>query len=159
MILFNSWKGRDGEKTRARIIEALRRQPGMDISQLTRAVGLSWSTTAYHLRLLRKKGIIQIESRSRRGLQCYLAGTPTAYRPWMATLRDESSVRVLRALERNRWLRMFEIRARVHLSERALRRKLRQLQEDHLVIKRGHFQPRFALSPELPEWIHEEQSG
>jgi DNA-binding transcriptional ArsR family regulator len=140
-------------------MQALRQKPGMNKSQLGRTVGLSWATTSYHLRVLQKRGAVLISYGRRRGLQCYPIGIPPSYRNWMATLQDPSSLRVLQAIGRDGALHLFELRARVPLSERALRRKLRRLEGDSLVVRQGLYRPRFNLNPELQGWIPDESGA
>ncbi|MCA1820133.1 MAG: winged helix-turn-helix transcriptional regulator [Thermoplasmatota archaeon] len=131
-------------------METLRTHPGMNKSRLGEAVGLSWATTTYHLKILETQGAVHLERRGRRDVLCFPVGVPVRFRPWLATLLDTSSLRVLDALGHDE-LGVAELSRRRGLSESALRRQLGRLEGAGIVLKRGQLRPRFARNPELPE--------
>ena len=89
---------REGEGSRARIMQVLRERPGLNKTQLCRLVGLSWATTTYHLRRLQVQGAVELERRGRRDVRCFPVAVPAKYRPWLAALLDASSSQILETI-------------------------------------------------------------
>jgi len=156
-MLFLALLEKEGQGSRAKIMEALRRQPGMNLSQLCNAVNLSWTTTKYHLGRLQAQGVVELQKRGRRDIQCFPIGVPAKYRPWLATLLDEEAVRILQALK-DREAGVAELAKRVGLSESATRRRLERMRRDGVLAKRGKLRPRYARNPDSPEPAGEEDA-
>ena len=62
-----------GEDTRVRIIGLLMDEP-LDVSEITRRVGVSQYNVSKHLRILREAGLLQVEKSGRRHLYALVEG-------------------------------------------------------------------------------------
>ena len=149
-MLFLALLEREGEGSRARIMEALRRNPGMSLTRLCKAVGLSWATTKYHVKRLESQGAIQFERRGRRDILCFPVSVPAKFRPWLATLLDEGAMEVLRALGPRGEVGVLELSRRLGISESATRRRLNRMQESGMVQKRGQLRPVYSRNDDWP---------
>lgn len=148
-------RARDGEAARARILAALRGQPGLNKSRLCGEVGLSWATVAYHLRVLERLGAVNLERHGRRDVACFAVGVPSRYRRMFATLLDANAARIMQALGHDRALGVTEISQQVHLSQATVRRQLARMRERGLVVKQGKLRPRFTANPEARQAMDE----
>lgn len=156
-MLFLALLEKEGQGSRARIMEALRRQPGMNMSQLCKAVDLNWTTTKYHLKRLQSQGVVELQRAGRRDVRCFPVGIPSKYRPWFATLRDPGAVQVLRFLK-GREAGVAAIARELAASEDAARRRLERMLAQGLLTKRGTFRPRYARHPDCPPWADDAAS-
>jgi DNA-binding transcriptional ArsR family regulator len=144
--------------SRERILQVLRQHPGMNLSRLCRAVGLSWATTKYHLKRLEAEGAVALHRRGRRDIACFPVGVPARYRPWLAALFDPEAAAVLAALGKGE-AGVADLSQRTGLSESATRRRLDRLHQNGLLNKRGMLRPRYSRNPEVPEWVTEEEEA
>jgi DNA-binding transcriptional ArsR family regulator len=156
-MLFLALLEREGEGSRAKIMEILRRHPGMNQTRLCEAVGLAWATTKYHLRRLQAQGAVVLEKRGRRDILCFPVAVPIKYRPWLATLLDKDVMRVLKALGPGDEVGVLELSRRLGLSESATRRRLGRMEAEGIVRKRGKLRPVFARNPNLPDSMSQEE--
>lgn len=140
---------RNGRRTRERILEALRRSPGMNVSELRAAVGLAWATTAYHLRILQRQGFVHLEPK-RRGHLCFPIDIPARHRGLVWALRDPDTARVIAALLEGPGRGISQLSSSLGLSEHSVRARLVALHGNGLVVKRGQLRPRFSLHPGIP---------
>jgi DNA-binding transcriptional ArsR family regulator len=145
-MLFVALLERQGEGSRARILATLRRNPGLNATRLARAVGLSWTTTMYHLKRLRAQGAIELQRHGRRDIRCFPVGVPAKYRSWLAALHNEKDAEVLDALGPGE-AGVRELSQRMGLSESAMRRRLERLREDGVLEKRGKLRPVYLRNP------------
>ena len=145
---------RNGERTRERILEALRRSPGMNTSELRTSVGLAWATAAYHLRVLQRQGFVHLEPK-RRGHLCFPVDIPPRHRGLVSALRDQHTARVLGALLRGDSMGISQLSSVLGLPEHSVRKRLLDLQGSGLVVKRGELRPRFSIHPDLPQELAE----
>jgi predicted transcriptional regulator len=140
---------RNGQRTRERILEALRRQPGMNTSELRAEVGLAWATAAYHLKVLQRQGFVHLEPK-RRGHLCFPIDIPAHYRGLVWALRDPDTARVIAALLNGHAMGISQLSNSLGLSEQSVRTRLANLHGNGLVVKRGELRPRFSLHPGIP---------
>ncbi|MHB8633615.1 MAG: winged helix-turn-helix transcriptional regulator [Thermoplasmatota archaeon] len=134
---------RDGHGSRARIMKILRQQPGVNKTQLGKAVGLSWATTSYHLKRLQSEGAVELLRHGKRDVLCFPVSVPPKYRAWLATLRDPKAILALDALGAGE-AGVREISKRAGLSESAVRRRLERMRTDGVISKRGLLRPVYA---------------
>lgn len=151
-MLFLALLEKEGEGSRARIMAALRGHPGMNQSQLCKAVGLSWATTKYHLGRLSAQGAVVLERRGRRDIRCFPVDIPERFRPWLATLHDADAVQVLHLLGAGE-AGVAALAKALGWSQSAMRRRLERMAADRLVTKRGVLRPRYARHPDMPPWV------
>ena len=97
MMLFFAGRGRDGRGSRALIRAMVEAEPGIHIAELAQRTGLSWHTTAYHLRLLEKQRVVSLE-KGQRERRAFPAGIPDLHRRWLAGLRTDKAAELLRSL-------------------------------------------------------------
>lgn len=147
-MLFLAVLEREGEGSRARIMDILRRNPGMNKTRLCKAVGLSWATTTYHLKRLKSQGAVDLQRHGRRDVLCFPVSVPAKYRAWLSTMHDEKAIRALGALGDDE-AGVRELARRVGLSESAMRRRLERLHGDGILSKRGKLRPVYARNPDM----------
>lgn len=150
--MFLSILSRNGGRTRERILEALRRAPGMNTSELRQAVGLAWATVAYHLRVLERQGFVHLQPK-RRGWLCFPIDIPVRQRGVVAALRDPDTARVLAALLEGNAMGITQLSQALGLPEHSVRSRLVHLQGSGLVVKRGELRPRFSIDPTIPSGL------
>lgn len=114
----------------------------MNKAQLRRAVGLAWTTAAYHLLRLERKGAVHLERKSNATL-CFPIGIPARFRPWLALLQDPDACRILDALNNGR-RSVTQISQTTGLSEAAVRRHLKRMIQAGIVTQHGKFRPRYS---------------
>jgi len=139
---------RNGRRTRERILEALRRSPGMNVTELRMAVGLAWATVAYHLHILERQGFVYLQPK-RRGHQCFPVDIPAQHRGVLTALRDPDTARVLGALLAGHAMGITQLSHTLGLPEHSVRSRLTHLQGSGVVVKRGELRPRFSIHPEI----------
>ena len=142
---------RNGEATRARILDAMRQRPGMNKEQLRVATGLAWGTVTYHLLRLHRQGAVNLERR-RHEVLCWPVGIPARFKPMLAILQDPDACLILDALAGGR-RSVPQIAAKTGLSEPAVRRHLKRMVAANVVRQHGTFRPRFStdVSPSKPK--------
>jgi DNA-binding transcriptional ArsR family regulator len=148
-MLLVSFLERNGEQTRERILSALRANPGMNKSELHLTIGLSWTTIAYHLKILERQGAIHL-AHEKRDVFCFPVDIPQRYRDMLSTLRDDNATRILGALLEDDAIGITELSASLGMSQKMVRKHLGRLHESGLVVKRGELRPRFTKCPGLP---------
>jgi len=141
-MLFLALREREGEGSRARIMEILRRSPGMNKIRLCQSVGLSRATVTYHLKVLQGEGTVDLQ-RQGRDVYCFPVNIPTQYRPWLTVLHDDKAKKVLEALGPEE-AGVRQLALQLGLSESATRRRLERMRLVGMVRKRGRLRPRFA---------------
>jgi DNA-binding transcriptional ArsR family regulator len=57
--------GRDGPRTRMRIMEAIRARPGITPTEVCRDLDLAWTTVHHHVRVLERTGAVLCQDRGR----------------------------------------------------------------------------------------------
>lgn len=149
-MLFLARLEREGQGSRARILHLLREKPGMNLTQLAKAAGLSWTTVKYHLRRLQVQGVVQVERFGRRDSRWFPLGVPSKYRPWLATLLDQDTLRILDVLA-DREAGVAELARLLGRSESAIRRRLYRMHRAGMLAKRGKLRPRYLRNSQPPE--------
>src|SRR5687768_157214 len=153
---------RDGAASRARILAAVQADPGIHVSLLAERAGLSWHTTMYHLRLLERRRLVQVDKGDRER-RAFPAGLPTVHRAWLAALRTGEAAEVLRLLQQDPRQTIPGLSRRMGYSEKVVRRQIAHLSQAGLVHRRGQLRPVYELSraaePELADWLRRRGSG
>lgn len=143
----------NGEAARDRIVEAVRREPGIHPSALKDRVNLSWSTVRYHLRILSVAKKIHLVKEDRE-VRAFPLETPPAHRRWLAALRDDDATRVLGRLLQHPSQSVPQLGDALGLSHKVIRRSLTNLEDSGLVVRRGDLRPVFDPNAKaLPELL------
>lgn len=142
-MLFLAKLEREGEGSRARIMDLLRRHPGMNKTRLCKEVGLSWATTTYHLKRLQHQGAVDLQHRGKRDVLCFPVSVSPKDRAWLATLHDPTAAAALGAIGVGR-AGVRELSKRIGLSESAARRRLERMHADGVLTKRGVLRPVYS---------------
>lgn len=136
-----------GNATRAGIVDAVRRRPGLNKNQLCQDVGLAWTTVEYHLRVLARQGRVDLQPQ-RRDVRCYLPGIPSKYKSWFATLQNENRVRILAELREGP--RSLKQLVTLGFDRDNLKRILADMVREGVIVKRGQWRPQFSLVEDWP---------
>lgn len=128
--------------SRERLLDLIRRRPGLHKSALCAETGLAWGTVDYHLRLLERGNLV-----SR-----HCAGRTTRLFPsdlrqsqsLLAALADHTSARILATL-RKEPQRMSALSDRLRLAPKVVRRHLVRLQRDGLLVRDGAHRPVYRV--------------
>lgn len=152
---------RDGSDSRTRILDTVKEDPGIHVSMLAQRIGLSWHTTMYHLRLLERRRLVQVDKGDRER-RAFPTGVPAAHRAWLAALRVGEAAEVLRLLQQDPRQTIPGLSRRMGYSEKVVRRQMANLSQAGLVHRRGQLRPVYELSraagPELAEWLRRAQA-
>lgn len=147
LLMFFAGRGKDGQAMRARIRQAIDAEPGIHVSELADRLGISWHTAAYHLGVLDKAHLVQLE-KGERERRAYPVGIPPRHRQWLAALRTEQAAEVLRVLLEDPRLSVPGISRRMGYSEKIVRRQVARLAEAGLVQRHGSLRPVYEPSPQ-----------
>ena len=119
--------------SRERILELLRREPGLHLRELPRRLGLSLRAVRYHLQLMeeRKEVVAYRAGRFQRWFPA--VHLSAAERTLISALRISGHRAVLKSLLTHGPARFTELHSRTKISPGSLSRSLRQLIENGLV--------------------------
>ena len=149
---------RDGAASRARILSAVQGDPGLHVSLLAQQAGLSWHATIYHLRVLERQGLVQVEKGGRER-RAFPTGVPDVHRAWLAAMRLGEAVDVLRALMQDPRQSIPDLSRRMGHSEKVVRRQVANLAQAGLVQRHGQLRPVYevnrAAEPDLAGWLRQ----
>lgn len=147
---------RDGAASRSRILASVQADPGVHVSQLAQEAALSWHATIYHLRLLERQGLVQVEKGGRER-RAFPTGVPDAHRAWLAAMHLGDAVEVLRALLQDPRQTIPDLSRRMGHSEKVVRRQVANLSHAGLVQRHGQLRPVYEVNrtaePDLAEWL------
>lgn len=147
---------RDGGASRSRILSAVQADPGIHVSLLAEQAGLSWHATIYHLRVLERQGLLQVEKGGRER-RAFPTGVPESHRTWLAAMHLGEAVEVLRALMEDPRQTIPDLSRRMGHSEKVVRRQVANLSQAGLVQRHGQLRPVYEVSrtaePDLTEWL------
>lgn len=124
--------GKDGEATRGRILEAVRRRPGIHKSELSRELNLGWGTISHHVHVLRRQRLLDTDRRGRQ-LLLYACGIPEEERRWLRALGDDLAAQMLAVLSDGDEAGVSEMSRRLGATPKTVRRRLALLREEGLV--------------------------
>lgn len=144
-MLFFAAGGKDGKATRARIRALVQDEPGIHVSEIADRLGISWHTVGYHLGILARSRVVQLEKGGRER-RVFPMGIPPRHRQWLAALRTEQAAEVLRILLRDPRLSVPVLSRRMGFSEKIVRRQVERLAEAGLVERRGELRPVYQPS-------------
>lgn len=133
LLLYHRAKGARiaAQATRARLLDALRAEPGLSPAEVARAVGVDPSTALYHLRRLEKEALVGVE-RDARGAYYFVAGAvPPAERARIVAERKVAPV--LHALRTEPGLSKARLAERLAIARPTLAWHLARLQRAGLV--------------------------
>lgn len=153
MFVFLAALNRDGDATRARIMQVIRNFPGSHTASISERTGLAWSTVDYHLRVLGRSDVIKVVKALRER-----HAFPTSVEPrqhmWFTALRDEGTNRIFQRLIEIPRQGVPMLSDWAGLSQKVIRRQLTDLEDVGLVkrhgISRPTFEPDFEAVRQLP---------
>ena len=137
---------RDGPRTRQRMLDALKSQPGQTKTELMKQVGLAWGTTCYHLRVLLNDGAIGVRQVNR-AARYYLANSTEDPRAIHA-LRQNLAPQLLALVRDQPGVGVQAISRQLACSRKSVSRRLQLLVEGGLVRRSAGFRARFHASLE-----------
>lgn len=120
--------------SRDRIFQAIRTNPGINLSQVNRLVDLGWGVTVYHLKMLEKNGLIVSESSARD--RCFFENDPRflELRKAIATIANREPVqRIVQTVVDAPGLNQGEVIAATGLTQRTVSYYLGRLAKEGLV--------------------------
>lgn len=161
MILFLAAR-KDGARRRADLLAAIQADSGIHVAELAKRAGLSWHTTMYHLRILQRRRLVEVEKGDRER-RAFPAGLPATHRAWLAALRVGDAAEVLRLLQQDPRQSIPGLSRRMGYSEKVVRRQIANLAQAGLVQRRGQLRPVYELNraaePALTDWLRKRGDG
>ncbi len=148
MLLFFAAMKRDGDATRARIMQVIRNYPGSHTASISERLGLAWSTVDYHLRVLRRSDVIQVV-KALRERYAFPADVEPTQHMWFTALRDEGTHRIFQRLIELPGQGVPMLSQWAGLSQKVIRRQLTDLEDVGLVNRRGISRPTFEPNLEV----------
>ncbi len=124
---------RNGRETRRRIVEAVRKNPGVNKSDLARKLGHSWGTMSHHIQSLSRRGELR-PFRDGRELLLFPPDIPGSQLRQLAALQGEAPVAILGFLRRNE-RGIQELCTLVGKSRKVVRKILHDMDEAGLVAR------------------------
>lgn len=157
MFLFFAARHRDGDGTRARIMQAIRAHPGIHTSDLSDHLKLAWSTVDYHLQVLKRDEVISIV-KALRECHAFPADVEPSQHMWFATLRDQGNHRIFQRLLELPGQGVPMLSEWAGLSHKIIRRQLTDLLDVGLInrtggISRPTYEPNLEVLRQLPQGL------
>lgn len=134
---------------RRRVLEVVRRDPGVCASAVADEVGAAWGTVLYHLDTLEDTGYVVSMKHGRHRRYFERGGTPTGAREALATLQRDTTAEVYETVREDPGLSQQEIADQVGLTPQALAWHMDRLVEVGLVEKErdGRRKLHYASNP------------
>lgn len=134
-------------QSRERIFQAIRNNPGINLSQVHRVAELGWGVTVYHLKMMEKKGLIASLTHARD--KCFFENEPRllALREAIASIANKEPVqRIVRTVADQPGLSQRDVIAATGLTQRTVSYYLSRLSKTGLVAASReknfvHYQP------------------
>lgn len=139
---------RNGHETRERILDAVRRDPGVNKSDLARRLGHSWGTMSHHIQRLTRQGQVRA-FRDGRSLLLYPADVPVSHLRQLAALQGEVPVKIMDLLAKGE-RGIQELADLLEASRKSVRRALQHMDEAGLVGRGPGLHGKFYLRE--PRW-------
>jgi predicted transcriptional regulator len=132
---------------RARILEAVRQEPGIRVTRLRRSLGCSAGTVQHHLNLLQKAGLIEFLA-TRRRTCVFPADSPSDTRPEVTLARSGRTRQMLQSILRRPGIIQRDLMSELSMSRRVMRNYLNQLSEKRLLeeVPRGRYRTYYPSS-------------
>jgi DNA-binding MarR family transcriptional regulator len=140
---------------RRRLLEILDRQPGLNIDELAKSLGVRRTAAIHHLRRLEKQTTI-VRVRQGRHVLHFLGSLPPARRAAICLARVPSVRRIVEDLAVNPVYSQEAVAARVGVSRRTVRRAIRRLLQGRLIDiaeSEDRRAPAVRLSAELRQGV------
>jgi predicted transcriptional regulator len=134
---------RNGRETRERILDAVRRDPGVNKSDLARRLGHSWGTMSHHIQRLTRQGQVRA-FRDGRSLLLYPADVPVSHLRQLAALQGEVPLKIMDHLAKGE-RGIQELVGLVGSSRKVVRRTLQHMDEAGLVGRGPGLHGKFFL--------------
>ncbi len=147
--LDRSARGVEEQPTRRRILETIRREPGITISNLCRRTEAGWGTVKYHLQILQRAGLVVSRSPGR---DCLLFPQeyPRDELPVTEVLRRGRAASLAKAIAQSPGASQKELCARVNMTRKIIRTYVDMLTSAGLVVERRDSQfQRYYPDPRL----------
>jgi DNA-binding transcriptional ArsR family regulator len=130
--------GQIARSTRDFVLQAIRVRPGVSMSDVARAAGMSWAATALHVDQLTAEGLVRSARVGRRRV-LFVAPADGADALARGLLAEPACLRVARAIVAHPRLPVYELSFVAGMSERAVYHHLKRLLDAGLVEgRRGY---------------------
>lgn len=149
--------GRDGPGTRAKILAAIERDPGIHVSDLSDELDLAWTTVSHHIRVLQKSGEIEV-AKEQRERRLFAKDLSPSQRAWLAALRDDDTAKVLKALLDAPNQGVADLGDELGVSHKVIRRHVSKLRTTGLAEKKGLLKPVFKPAEIAPQALEDRLS-
>jgi PAS domain-containing protein len=133
----------DGHASRRRILTVVQADPGIHVTQIAERTALSWHTTLYHLRILKRAGQVDVH-KDGRDRAVFPKGVPVRQRRWVVALRDDQARKVLRILMTSAQ-NVPAMSRQLGSTEKVVRCRLRSLVKAGLLRQRGRWRPLYEV--------------
>jgi len=134
---------------RRRMMEIIKREPGIKISQLCRETTAGWGTIKYHLNLMRRAGLIVARNTGRDCL-LFASDVPNEELGAHEALRRGRASHLARAIAETPGASQKELCERVHMTRKIIRRYVELLSQAGLVSEKREAQfQRYYPGPAL----------
>lgn len=138
---------------RRRILDTIRREPGIKISQLCRETSAGWGTVKYHLHLLKKAGLI-VSRNTGRDCLLFSSDLPSDQLSVTEALRRGRASNLAAAIANTPGATQKELCERIQMTRKIIRRYVGLLSKAGLVSERRDAQfQRYYPQPRLVEHL------
>lgn len=134
----------DGRTSRDRLLQLIQHRPGLNKSALCAATGLAWGTVDYHLRMLARSGLVSSEVEGR-VTRLFPAASNVRHQRLLLLLSEAPASRIASLLRQQPGLRNGSLSQSLALSPKVVRRHLRRLVREGLVLQQGMHRPEYRL--------------
>jgi len=136
---------------RERLLEAIRREPGMSPGELSRLVDCSWNTLVYHLGVLEREGYVSKAREGRRWRFFPTGSQDHSALPLLAMMRNPTAARILGEVRAQPGIAQHALSARTALRASTIHWHMERLQQGGFVRaeragRTVHYFPGPALS-------------
>lgn len=138
--------------TRQMVHDKIQEDPGCTTRSVADALGISWSTAAYHLRVLRHMGLVTAKRRGRHDHHFLSGERSLAQQSIQATLQNPTTKRIAGLITENPGIIQKDICEMLKIAPSTASDHLKRLRETGAVIEEKHWRTRaYHPSPALAE--------
>jgi predicted transcriptional regulator len=137
---------KDGDATRRRILDAVRKNPSINRNELADILGVHWNAIRYQVKQLDDDGHIHLEEVGWEK-ELFLPSVPLEHRRLISTLRDPDRSLIFDAILNQPGISSTDLQRQLEWGKKRTLTHLTHLQEHGLVAKRGLHRPRYHALP------------
>jgi predicted transcriptional regulator len=123
---------RNGDETRAAILRAVEATPGLNKSQASQSLGISWGCLRYHVQVLERSFQLRVH-RSRGEVHLFPLNLPKRHVQWLSVLRDDTRLELAQLIAEYPGTDSANLADLVGVSPRSIQRHLVHLRGAELV--------------------------